>query len=81
MLHVTYGVYLNGDWHRNVVSCSNLASHIAYNIGYRPGRCLIVDGQVVHRGYLTQEAAEAFVVRIPELEIGWRPMHRLAIYS
>lgn len=72
-LHVTYGVYANGSWKRNVVAEPYLADHVKYNLTNRPGRCLVVDRKVIHTGYLTQEEAEAFLARIPILELCWWP--------
>lgn len=79
-LHVTYGVYANGSWKRNVVSDDRLADHIDFNLTNRPGRCLVVDRRVVHTGYLTQEEAEAFTAKIPTLESCWWPERDSAPY-
>ena len=74
-LHKTYGVYLNGDWKRNAVLPEDLAGHIEYNREARFGRALIVDGEIVHRGYFSQEKIEAFVrEKLPEIDRDWRPI-------
>lgn len=55
MIHTTIGVYANGDFKSNGVSSESLQAHIDYNINYRWGRALIVDGEIVYKGYLSEE--------------------------
>jgi hypothetical protein len=55
MIHTTVGVYRNGDHKSNGVSPDHLESHIQYNKDMRPGRALLVDGKVVHRGYYGED--------------------------
>jgi len=50
MIHLTIGVYPNGERKTNAVKCENLASHIWYNLHFRPGRALVVDGHCIHKG-------------------------------
>lgn len=50
MIHTTIGVYPNGDYKSNGVRSENIAAHIWYNITFRPGRTLYVDGILIHRG-------------------------------
>ncbi len=59
MLHTTIGVYNNGDRKVNGVPSENLAGHIQYNLHFRPGRALFVDGKCLHRGYLDRERCDA----------------------
>lgn len=51
-IHHTMGVYRNGERKHNGVTSANLQNHIAYNITYRPGRALFVDGKCLHHGSL-----------------------------
>jgi len=50
MIHTTIGVYPNGDKKVNGVVSENIAAHIAYNVRFRPGRALFVDGVCVYEG-------------------------------
>ncbi len=54
-LHLTVGVYKNGDYKTNCVPDFELQQHIDYNTTMRFGRGLFVDGKCVHAGYLTKE--------------------------
>lgn len=51
MIHTTIGIYNNGDYKVNGVPDINIAEHIKYNIHYRFGRALIVDGLIIYPGY------------------------------
>lgn len=46
----TFGVYPNGPSNTNGVALEDLPYHIWYNLGYRPGRALIVHGRVWYAG-------------------------------
>ena len=54
----TIGIYLNGDYKLNNVAEEHLEYHIRYNLNHRPGRALVVDGEIVNTGYLTRERIE-----------------------
>lgn len=54
-LHLTVGVYKNGDYKTNCVPDFELQQHVDYNTTMRFGRGLFVDGKCVHAGYLTEE--------------------------
>lgn len=62
----TIGVYNNGDFVINGVSKYDLPLHICYNLVYRPGRALFVNGHLVNRGYLTEERCEEFIKKIQQ---------------
>lgn len=55
MIHTTVGVYNNDSFKVNGVSSEFLQDHIDYNIKYRFGRALFVDGKCVHEGYLSKD--------------------------
>lgn len=69
----TYGVYPNGDWKRNAVDPAYLQTHIKYNKDYRPGRALVVDGQVILPGSVPEAVMQTFLAKLPELDRGWDP--------
>ena len=50
MIHTTVGVYPNGQYKTNGVESEDLAQHIWYNMTFRPGRTLFVDGVLLYRG-------------------------------
>jgi hypothetical protein len=50
VIHHTRGVYPNGDFKDNGVPSENLAEHINYNVLFRPGRALFLDGFCIYRG-------------------------------
>ena len=51
MVHTTVGIYPNGHSKVNGVLPEHLKEHIEYNRVCRPGRMLMVDGEVVLKGY------------------------------
>lgn len=58
VIHTTIGVYLNTDrafWKINGVSEDHLESHIEYNMHWRPGWALFVNGVCVYRGSVRDE--------------------------
>lgn len=55
MIHHTRGVYNNGSFKDNGVKSEHLASHIWYNLIFRPGRAFFVDGFCLNEGYLDKE--------------------------
>lgn len=57
-IHHTAGFYANGDHKSNGVKSENLKDHIEYNVSWRPGRALFVDGKCVHQGYLSQDKCD-----------------------
>lgn len=50
MIHTTIGVYPNKERKVNGVRSENLAEHIQYNIRFRHGRALFVDGKCIYKG-------------------------------
>ena len=58
MIHTTIGVYPDGSRKVNGVPSENLASHIQYNIRFRPGRSFFVDGKCIHKGMNVFEIIE-----------------------
>lgn len=56
MIHHTRGVYPDGSYKDNGVCCKNLAQHISYNLKFRPGRALILDGICVYKGLNVSKA-------------------------
>ena len=69
MIHTTIGVYLDGSKKVNGVTSERLADHIRYNLDFRPGRALFVDGICLHRGGLDS-------VRCDTLERGVKAITR-----
>jgi hypothetical protein len=65
----TMGVYANGDRKHNGVTSDHIDDHIKYNLTFRPGRALFVDGKCVHRGNLSQESCDAI-----ERELAAKPV-------
>lgn len=57
-IHTTVGVYPNGEYKCNGVKEENLKTHIEYNKTFRFGRALVVDGEVVYRGFGCDKAIE-----------------------
>lgn len=54
-MHVTIGVYKNGQYKYNIVRDEDLDNHITYNKNYRPGRALFVDGKCIYKGNLSNK--------------------------
>ena len=67
-MHVTVGVYMNGQYKYNIVRDEDLENHIKYNKIFRFGRGLFVDGKCVNQGYLSGEQVRNWVRRISEME-------------
>lgn len=65
---IGYGLYPSGDYRRNVVCPEHRESHIEYNKQMRPGRALILDGEVIYRGSVSPGVIEAFLSKIPEID-------------
>jgi len=59
-IYSSVGVYPNGEIVTNGVSEYNLLTHIGYNVFYRPGRALFIDGICVHKGLLSLEDIEKY---------------------
>ena len=51
----TIGVYNSGNRQYNGVRPEHLKYHVEYNLTYRGGRALFVEGKCVHSGYLDSE--------------------------
>ena len=67
-MHVTVGVYMNGQYKYNIVRDEDLENHIKYNKIFRFGRGLFVDGKCVNQGYLSGEQVRNWEGRISEME-------------
>lgn len=67
-MHVTVGVYMNGQYKYNIVRDEDLENHIKYNKIFRFGRGLFVDGKCVNQGYLSGEQVRNWERRISEME-------------
>lgn len=52
------GVYANDSMKDNYVDVSHLATHIAYNLSYRPGRAFFVNFHCLNHGYLGAQRAD-----------------------
>ena len=52
---LTLGIYSNGDYAYNVVREEDLENHIQYNLAWRPGRILYVDGKRMNTGCIKEE--------------------------
>jgi hypothetical protein len=66
MVHHTVGVYINplAPMKHNGVFSIMLQEHIEYNILRRPGRALIVDGQIVYKGCVSDETLKKALEKI-----------------
>lgn len=53
--HLTLGIYGNKTYTYNVVRDEDLEYHIYYNLTYRPGRLLYVDGKRLNKGMIKEE--------------------------
>lgn len=69
MIHLTVGVYKNGDYKTNGVDTKDLENHIEYNKTLRFGRALFVDGECVNAGYLNVEEVAEWTAKIKEFPI------------
>lgn len=67
-MHVTVGVYMNGQYKYNIVRDEDLENHIKYNKIFRFGRGLFVDGKCVNQGYLSEEQVRNWEKSISEME-------------
>lgn len=54
ILH-TRGVYSSGDHKENGVALEHINEHIPYNLMFRWGRALFVEGFCINKGYLSEE--------------------------
>lgn len=70
-IHTTIGLYLNGDYVVNGVSSEDLNDHINYNIKYRFGRALFVDGECIHKGYFDNQLSrlEEFAEKFKSIKV------------
>lgn len=76
-LHLTVGVYPNGSMKTNGVTPKNLKEHIDYNLSFRPGRALFVDGVMVYAGHLDEKAMREALEIVPKIP---RPTRDTAPY-
>lgn len=68
-IHTTIGLYPNGDYVINGVLPEDLESHIDYNKRYRYGRALLLDGECIYKGTLSNEQIDIFERRIVDENI------------
>lgn len=61
MICTTIGLYSNGDFMLNGVTFKNLGEHITFNITYRPGRALILDGKCIYQGNVSDKTLNNFL--------------------
>lgn len=66
--HFTVGVYRNNSYKTNIVREEHLKSHIDYNLQFRPGRALFVDGRCINAGYLSAEQIAEWTAKIAEMK-------------
>lgn len=67
-MHLTIGVYANGEMIHNVIPNECLAHHIKYNLIFRPGRAFFVDGVCKNQGYLSFSEIEEWTEKIKNME-------------
>lgn len=58
--HLSLRLYTNKDYVINVVSDSNLKSHIDYNATFRPGCLLYIDGKRELSGCIKQDCLQSY---------------------
>lgn len=78
MVHHTVGVYPNGDMKQNGVIHENLEEHIEYNIKFRFGRALFVDGKCVYPGFVNDSTLKEATIKIaclPKITHDTQPYH------
>lgn len=63
-IHTTIGIYPNGDFKTNGVADKHLQDHIEYNKKFRFGRALIVDNEVVYKGYVNEETIKEVLQKV-----------------
>lgn len=69
MNHVTIGVYNSDEYKINIVKPEHLKGHVEYNMSWRWGRALFVDGVCVYNGYLSEEDIVEWTKKISEMNI------------
>lgn len=57
-LHTTIGIYPNGYPKFNGVAHEDLQYHIEYNRGFRSGRALMIDGEIILKGYASNKQVD-----------------------
>jgi hypothetical protein len=67
-IHHTVGVYPSGDMKHNGVSESHLFEHIQYNMKWRPGRALVVDGVCVYKGAVSDDVLNGAIKTIKSMK-------------
>lgn len=65
-LHHSRGVYPNGFHKDNGVHPDHLAEHLKYNVTWRPGRALFVDGKCVNFGGVGEERCREIEIALSE---------------
>jgi hypothetical protein len=68
-IFTTIGLYPSCDYKTNGVSYQNIDYHIEYNLDYRFGRALIIDGVCVYKGNVSDENIESFISKHKSLKI------------
>lgn len=72
-IYTTVGVYRNQDYKVNGVEIDRLPAHVAYNLDYRPGRALFVNGICIYHGSLSVDEVLEWEKKITEdRETFWR---------
>lgn len=66
-IYTTIGVYANHSYKVNGVSAEHIDSHIDYNITFRPGRALFVNGVCKNKGYLSDDEIKEFEVKLKDI--------------
>lgn len=50
-VYTTLALYPNGEFKINGVKQHNIVNHVAYNLLFRPGRALFVQGKCIYKGF------------------------------
>lgn len=63
-IYTTIGIYPNGEFKTNGVRREHLKEHIEYNKKMRFGRALVVDGEVVYKGHVSDETIQKVISQV-----------------
>lgn len=66
-LVLTIGIYSNGDYKHNWVLRKHLQSHIDYNKNNRFGRALVVDGELIYNGMMSEQFLRQWLQDHPQV--------------
>lgn len=61
LVYPSIGVYNNHERVYNGVASEHIVHHIRYNLCYRPGRALFVNGVCINKGYLSETECENMI--------------------